>query len=341
MSFLRGMLKPKKNESVALIDVSADSAGGAYVRITDGVPEIIYTARVPIEQGSAQPHEQAMARALQELGARLVHHGAPLLRRAAGSGSADRILVSLASPWQQTSIRTEHLQKDRDFTFTRQLIDQLTASGTAPAGHILADDAVIGTFINGYETNDPYGKQARRASVVVLTSTVAETAARAAADALRNLFHTKDIFLTGAPALRYQAMRSAFPHEPDCLIFDAHAPEISMAVVRRGAIADVVDFGKTEEEGWFARLKGTLGRLAGVSPLPRVVFVIARSDQASDLRAALHSPELGKLWFHDTPPGVVAVAPGHLSGAVKHSAEAVPDLPLMLMALYARQTGGE
>src|SRR5207253_1191958 len=148
-------------------------------------------------------------------------------------------------------------------------------------------------------------KRAKRASVSILSSHVAEQAAHAAAGVLRNLFHTKDIFLTGTPALRYQAMRAAFPHEPDCLIFDAHPAEISMAVVRHGSIASVINFQKSAGEDWFSLLKSQLKELALQNPLPRVIFLIAAREQADELRAALSGTELATFWFHDTPPSMV------------------------------------
>src|SRR3989344_7982612 len=219
MSFFSKIFHPIRTESLVLIDVSAGSVAGAYARYKEGETQsLLYTRRVTIEIKGKEEHELAMLRALKELGDVLIREGAPVLARNTGSGSANSILVSVDTPWQETKIRTERFERETPFTFTRSMVaTALEKMSIKTPGKSLADESIIGTILNGYETREPYGKRVHRASVIILTSLIDEKISGGIAATLRSLFHTKNIFSITGNSLRYQAMRTAFPHEHDAL----------------------------------------------------------------------------------------------------------------------------
>lgn len=215
MSFLNLFRDTKKSQSVVLINVSTDSVAGAYALYKESeAPTLLYTRRLPLEMREGEPREQAMVRALATLGNELIREGAPILMRSTGSGNAGTILVSVDSPWQETKVRTESFEREKPFTFTKSIVTTaIEKTSVVPSGKFLADESIIGTVLNGYETHDPYGKQVRRALVTVLTSLVQKDVSDAIVSTLRGLFHTKHILIISGGSLRYQAIRTAFPHE--------------------------------------------------------------------------------------------------------------------------------
>lgn len=340
MSFLANLFSnEKKRESVVLIDIGTVSVAGAYIEHIDGeLPVVHYTRRLPIEIRGAEPHEDAMLRALGVLGDALIREGAPLLLRATGSATVDMILVSVDAPWQTTSVRTEHFEQNEPFTFSRSMVmAALKKTGTAPEGKLLVDESIIGTILNGYETHSPYGKRVKRASLVILTSLIDEHVAEKIKSTLRGLYHTKHIFSIASSSLRYQAMRIAFPHERDALILDATGPLTSIALVRRNLLVDVTEVptrtNNTEE--WLKKISGELAALALRFPLPRTIFLLAREEDSASLRKALDVANLGKLWLSDNPPKIISVLGNHIVSLVKQATTATPDLSLLLMALYS------
>jgi len=215
MSFLSIFREKKKSQSVVLIDVATDSVAGAYALYKENeTPTLLYTRRLPLEIRKDEPREHAMVRALTILGAELIREGAPILMRATGSGRAETILVSIGTPWQETKVRTENFERENPFVFTKSIVaTAIEKTSVVPSGKFLADESIIGTILNGYETHDSYGKKIRRASVTVLTSLVEKDVYDAVVSTLRGLFHTKHILTIAAGSLRYQAIRVAFPHE--------------------------------------------------------------------------------------------------------------------------------
>ncbi|MDD2657262.1 MAG: hypothetical protein PHD04_01195 [Candidatus Pacebacteria bacterium] len=342
MSFFADLFSGKKEEkSVVLIEIGTSSVAGAYARYAEnGLPAILYTRRLPIEMHSGESQEKAMLRALQVLGDTLIREGAPLLCQVAGSGSADAIIVAIDSPWQATLVRTEQFEDEQPFIFTRSLVEaKLKESAVATEGKVLVDESIIGTILNGYETRNPYGKEARRATIVVLTSFIDKHAAESITSVLRGIFHTKHIEPIAGPSLRYQALQKAFPHERDALILDATGPYTSIALMHKSFVVSISEIqvsGADTTESWLERIEANLAELARHYPLPRTIFVLAREEEAASLRDILDTAHMGKLWLSDNPPRIVSVLASHLSGLVRQTAPTSPDLLLLLMALYVQ-----
>jgi len=340
MNFLGRLFNPKQKESLVLVDISAGSVAGAYASYEKGAePSIHYMRRVPIEMRGDEPHEKAMLRALDLLGASLIRDGAPALARHAGSGSVGGVLVSIDAPWQETTIRTERFERTEPFTFTKRMVAKAVEETSTPApGMFLADQSIIGTILNGYETREPYGRKVRRAAVIVLTSLVNEEISKTIISTLRGLFHTSDIFSIAGSSLRYQAMRIAFPHEHDTLILDAMGPLISVALIHKNLLVAVAERSENvstrEVGGWVEQVKGALTELAKQYPLPRTIFLLAQEQDAPVLEKALNTAELKELWLSVNPPKVIRVLGNHLSGFIRQTSPTLPDLPLLLMTLY-------
>ncbi len=338
MSLLNSLFHGKKHsETAVLIDIGADSVAGAYAQYGEGEkPLIHYTRRLPIEVRKGEPHEEAMLRALGVLGDALISEGAPVLVRAVGSARINAVLVSIDAPWQTTSVRTEYLEQDEPFVFTKDMVvGALKNSNAAPTGKTLADESVIGTILNGYETRDPYGKRARRASIIVLASFIDEQVAKSIHDALRRLYHTKNILTISGNSLRYQALCIAFPHERDALILDTTGPLTSIALIRRDLLMDIIEVpGTADTASWLKNISGKLARLAERFPLPRTIFLLTKEKDLASERQTLDVANLGSLWLSDNPPKIISLLPSHIIGLIQEAASVTPDLPLLLMALY-------
>jgi len=339
MSFLsRFFNSEKKDESIVLVDIDANSIGGAYAHYKEGeLPVLLYTRRLPIEVHEGEPRERAMLRALQILGETLIREGAPVLARATGSGSAHSILVSIDTPWQKTSVRVEHFEQKTPFVLTKRLVtDGLKKTRIAITGKLLADESIIGTILNGYETNSPYGKRVNHASIVVITSLIDEKIAHSILSVLRSLFHTKSILPMAGSSLRYQAMREAFPHERNALVLDATGPLTSIAFVRKGLFVALVEVADTDigSDSWAEGITKELAKLAEEYPLPRTIFLLAKESSLPAFQKTLGAAKFGELWLSDNPPNIVSVLASHLNGLVRQTTEASPDILLLLLALF-------
>lgn len=332
--------KKKIAESVVLIDICADSVGGAYARYSaNETPTILHTRRQPIEPRAGETLESAMLRTLKVLGADLIREGAPVLARATGSGSAGEILVSVDTPWQETTMRTEEFTAEKPFEFTKSLVEKRLKEATSNlSGKLIATESILHTEINGYETRNPYGKRAHRASVTILTSLIERHTSRDILSTLSGLYHTKAIQMVSGSSIRHQTIRAVFPHERESISIDAlRRPLISITLVHDGACVSLLQ--KSAEPGtdtaaWAAVMTDELSNLAKNRPLPRTIFLLAHPADADFLQQTLTAKHFGSLWLSDNPPRIILVLQDQITKLFRSGTADPIELPIILAALY-------
>ena len=342
MGFLNLFKKKEKYaESVVLIDIGADSVAGAYVRYAENeIPVLLFARRVLIEIREGETHEHAMMHALETLGVDLIREGAPSLLRATGSGSVEMIFVSVDAPWQETILRAEHLERRDPFIFSESIVGNLLENTAVVSEKHCANESIVSTVLNGYETPRPYGEKIHRASITILTSLIDTHIFKSITAMLRGLYHTDRVLFISGRSLRSQAMRAAFPHEHDAIILDAIGPLASIALVRKNIFTafSEIENSTSDANSWLEKVANEFSELAKQHTLPRVLFLLAHESEISSLQQALAlaSPTGGfnSLWASNTPPKVVPILAGHIAGSVKQATDAHPDLRLFLSALY-------
>ena len=339
MPLIPRLFQRKHSESVVLIDITAGSIAGAYAHYTEKAPPVItYEKRVPIITHAGEPEEAGLLRALAVLNEALVREGVPALSRVSGRGPIDTLLVSIGAPWQRTALHEERITNTKPFIFTKKLAaETLKRAALVPAGNTLVDEGVISVRLNGYETRHPYERRAHRAAIAVLVSFVDTEISERIYAALHESYHERRRYAIAGSSLRYQAIRMAFPHERNAIIFDATGSAIAVALVRNGTLVAISEEAAEPGAGdaaWVASVKLSFAELAAQYPLPQTVFLLAPESTAVALQQAIRSALAGLLWFSDRPPNIVNVRANQLLGPLAHVAEEVPDLSLLLMALY-------
>ncbi|MDP3402523.1 MAG: hypothetical protein Q8S35_01040 [bacterium] len=364
----------KKARSVALIDIGSASVGGAYVHYEEGKPPIIYyTARVDVETREGETVREGMLRSLSFLERLLIEEGAPALRRETGSGGVEKVLVSVAAPWQETLVSTTNIQQKNTFTFSHaHLADAVKKTAVVPKDRVSSGHTVVATILNGYETPNPFGKRVTRAELVILASTLEKEAAHAIESSLRRAFHTNDIELTAFAPVAYTVFRDLYPHQKDFVVLDVSGTGTDAAFIKRGLLVevrgvpfgtqdlliaarkagqrahlsavDMIDpvanesFAKESEEAeriWLDALHGAFSSVAAVQALPRTLLLLADTDARDYLKRTLEKSKLRSLWLSEEPLSVIPITPSHLAARVKTRGLGDGDLFLALLALYA------
>ncbi|MFZ1988077.1 MAG: hypothetical protein WAV21_03555 [Minisyncoccia bacterium] len=235
MSFFRRLFGNSHAESVVLIDIGSGSIGGAYAVLKEkNYPTICYTCRIPIRTSEPIPTIDDLSITLREVTRLLVTHGASELRRMTGSGSVGRAVVSVASPWQETTVRIARTERDKPFVFTRSLLNELVAKEAhLPSGRTSTGESVIATLLNGYEIQEPFNKRVRHAEVVILSENIVTEAVTIIETRVREAFHLHEVTLTAFAPLAYTVFRDVYPHENDYLMLDIAGAATDVALVKR------------------------------------------------------------------------------------------------------------
>lgn len=371
MAFFSSSKKPR---SVALIDITSSSVGGAYARVAEGAMTAVYYAiRIPIEAATAEVPQSLMLRTLDSVLIELRSKGAPVLRSHTGSGSVDAVYVSVGAHWQQTSVRTETVVEEKPFVFTDAILAKAKKQGEVPEGYERSQETVLATLLNGYETKEPLGKKAKRAEIIILSADMLEEPAKLMHRALGSFSSHRSVNVTGFPMLAHKAIGLAFPHEKDYLALRVTGEATELVFVNRGfpiSVASLscglnvfaraarsggftsfpdggniidheksadLDAGLTAARGsWTAALAEALRTFTATRALPRSLFLLAEPEAREFLRRTLDVPELHALWLSDEPLAVIALEPKQFVSMTGRDETLAEDLPLDLLALYAR-----
>ena len=373
-----GLFGKSQKRSAALIDIGSASVAGAYAHFEAGSPPTLYyTARVPIETREGENCDQSMQRSLEVLGHILINHGAPVLRQATGSAHIDSVITTVAAPWQETSVHVESKQEEKSFVFTHQLLeDMVREAPKEKPGRTTSRHSVVATILNGYDVAQPFGKKAKRADLVILSSTLEEKVSTSIERMLRKLFHTSDVTLTAFAPLSYAVLRDMYPHEKDFLIIDVEGEATDLAFVKRGLLTDVASIpqgtnallaavsrghaaitedsigvidtnrnakfadmvGKLEEK-WLCDISDALKEFSARHALPRTIFLLSDENTRGYLERLVNTKKLHSLWLSDEPLSVISLSPKHIAKYVQTRGSAEGDIFLAMMALYYNRQG--
>ncbi len=334
--------KSGRAETVVCIEIGPDTIAGGYVYLKPGErPLLVHSISAAIEPLENETPETATARTMGALGEELLRDAAPKLVRISGSGTIHSILVSVKAPWQETTIRSEKIERTSPILFTRQMLDMaLAKSGEPPHGRLLADEFTIGTILDGYTVSSAIGKRASRINIIVLSSFIDERLSIAIAQELRKLFHTKEIRLVAAAAIRYEAVRAIFAHEQDYLTIDRTGNSLVIMLVRLGLLSAVehTEVGN-EEHALESALMSSFEAITKRYPLPRKLFLLAPPEEQTALKEKIEVLPLAKLRLSEDPLMVVSVTVGQLTDLVTVADGTVPHLGLESMAIFWRRAG--
>jgi len=341
MGFFTNLSYKKKNaESAVLIDAGTESVAGAYAYYVEGdAPVLICSRRIPVEVHEKEPRERAMLRALTTLSEDLLREGAPILLRLSENGHVSNVLVSVNSPWQKTKMRLENFERKNPFVFTESIVSQaLKETISVSSGEVVADDSIINTVLNGYETRSPYGKSTRHASVTVLTSFIDKNVAGNITSLVRGIYNAEKVLLIAGNSMRYQAIRKAFPHERNALILSVSEQTISISLVQKNLLVAsheaTNDGSNNDNNNWANLIKGELVKLTREHSLPRTIFLLANESMMFPIKKAFDEANFNSFWLSGNQPKIVPVLASHLIGLVRQTTSSPPDLSLLLMALY-------
>lgn len=243
------MFGGKKVQTVALIDISSHSLGGAYAIIAPNkAPRICYTARVPLEvtyETDRKTLLRVLEQALRELTGKLENEGAAILGRACGVRHVDDVMVSVGSPWQETKIRAHSQtfakpERVDSNDLEKSLKENEASLEVDTSRTVLIDHTIIDVLINGYQTTKPIGKRARRMSVISLASMVPLQVHDLITSYLSKVFHIRPIHMQTAPAVSYIVLRDLFAHESDFLAASVTGESTDILLVKNSIITGIV-----------------------------------------------------------------------------------------------------
>lgn len=233
----------RRKSIVVLIDVGSASISGAYACVEKGChPTIYYSTHVPISLREDMSPEDAVAQALTKVTKDLITVGAPIVSRYTNKRiHMNRVILSIAAPWQDVSIQTCQKTEKKSFRFTKLVMDDMIMKAFAKTarGRIITNSMVVSIMLNGYVVTKPFGIKTKEVKMVVLGSYITKEITNSVTDIVTGAFHIDNVEITAFAPIVYSVLRSLYPDEKNMLIIDITGEMTDVVLIKNGMLTDI------------------------------------------------------------------------------------------------------
>jgi len=251
--------KNEKEVLAVVYDIGSASVGGALVFCRLGEkPRIVYSTRKEMpfqEKLNATRLKSEMFKAVDEVSQDIEKNG---LRHLTFTKFGTRIpkksFVSFSSPWFASQTRTILIKKDNSFTVTKKIIDEITEkeiesfkNSKEIAEHIgsgelaVMEKRIISIKLNGYQTDEPYGKKASSVEASIRISILQKQILENVFKNIQKTFNIDDIEIASFPFVAFDTIRS-LKQEENFLFVDVSGEITDISLVHVGVIFDTSSF---------------------------------------------------------------------------------------------------
>lgn len=229
--------------AIAVFDISSSSVGGAHALIETRDGESVVSLLVQERRDSALEEELDIERFVENTAKALevvISHV-----RTADVHHPKLIQVALSSPWYSSFTRVISYSKDSLFSCTKRLVDSLiekeidrllkepNENGEALGkGFKVVEQQLAQVKLNGYETNDPYGKKVQSLELTIMVTLVPEIVVDRFQSILRRSYGARTINVTTGPYAAFVALRDHSAVQKDCVIIDVGEEVTDIAFVK-------------------------------------------------------------------------------------------------------------
>jgi len=195
---------------MVLFDIGSGSVGGALVTIeSDNTPTLHFSVRTPIpflREPAFEILAREMLKALRITANEIAQHISKTVRGKSKEHITDQVHCVYSSDWYVAKTHQLVEAKKEPFSVNRKLIhahlkkteeafrESVTKGDSKVAGDLVdVEQHVIQTILNGYPTENPYGKRVTRFGMSVYTSLISQTVQSYVQTTLKEVLHSREV----------------------------------------------------------------------------------------------------------------------------------------------------
>jgi len=242
----------RKRDALLIFDVGSGSVGGAIVLDGKGQPPtVLYGTRSDIhfqQELTASRLLSLCLRALSEVVLALEHEGFDKAGFAGRRPTVAEAVVSLSAPWTVSKTSFLRVRNERPVRITETMFKALLdddwrrAAATVPKGGVEIEHKLIKSVLNGYETAEPYGKEALTAEFTTVTSYSLPKVTEKITDIISHRLHTKAISFHSFSLLSFAVLRELFPANENFVFVDVSGEQTEVSVVKNNVSLETISF---------------------------------------------------------------------------------------------------
>lgn len=237
----------QKTKRIILFDIGSASIGSAIVSFSyNKPPHIEHCSRtyIPFQDDIQEVRTQERLVAQLEAVAQGIvksdYYRALHIR-------PDRVVCIISSPWHTTETLSASYNGKERIEVTEKIMDGLlqeikTKTAAVPKESVNIEEVVVQSSLNGYATEVPLGKRAKRISVAMMRSAISSSLHRKATSAIEKAFGHTPILFRSFSLAAFSVMRDVFKEDRDFLLVDVTGEVTEIIVVRNMVPTEFLSF---------------------------------------------------------------------------------------------------
>ncbi|MEK7134690.1 MAG: hypothetical protein AAB819_03135 [Patescibacteria group bacterium] len=246
----------EKKELALIIDIGSASVGAAIAVLSrEGKPTIFTTIRedmvfqedLDIARFRTSMRD-ALAKALRTL-ERLL----PDVLKKTGGSPPSRVYVTFSSPWHASETRTISSVQDKPFRMTEEILNRIVRrevnsfTRTELAARLGEDPSIIEEHVmrialNGYETREPFGKEAKTLDVGLFLGVISRAILDDVTNETRRVFSAENKSFHSFPFVAFAVVRDFLGAPEKFLIVDVGGEVTDVSVVSDHILSETTTF---------------------------------------------------------------------------------------------------
>lgn len=249
--------KKEKKELVLIVDIGSASVGVAIASLsrteTPLIHAIVREDMVFQEELNTVRFRKSLTDALSKTVTTLSRTHMPEVLKKTGCAQPTRAYVVFSSPWHASETRTVSSVQEKPFRMTREMMDRIakreidsferTGIVAEIGGDLsISEKHVMRVALNGYETSNPFGKEARTLDVGIFLSVIPRPVLDDVKQAIGRTFSIQDYSFHSFPFVVFDVVRS-FAGVPDkFLIIDVSGEVTDVSLVSDRVLLETTTF---------------------------------------------------------------------------------------------------
>lgn len=247
------LFSTKKEKIVAIFDIGSGSVGGAMARIPidgNGVPVIFKSVHSNEIKSRNEFNFQTF---LNDMILALSQTATALYDKKIGA--PDEIYCVLASPWYLSETRVVRMAKDKSFTFTKSLANDLiqkeitslmeiykTKYGESEGSPEMIEQHTMSISLNGYHVEDPLGKKCKTIEMNMIISLAPRLCLNKIKETLSKIYHHTKVNFSTFTLATYFAVRDKYIKQDSYLLLDISGEITDVGIVTKGVLKTSLSF---------------------------------------------------------------------------------------------------
>jgi hypothetical protein len=239
----------------AVFDIGSGSIGTAVVACEKrSAPILYYTSRLDLKLEPDSSRDKFVTHLLSSLDRERVRLEDDVLKHI--PGKIDHALCIISTPWYIYQTREIKIQQEKPVKVSRSFIKKIIKEfrdefHTSRERSIvqeklgtpeIIEEHVLGTLLNGYPIEDPFGKTVKRLDIAILMSMMSKEMKNSIKSVLEKSFARQDIIFHSSALAIFSTVRALFHEESNFLLVNVTSQVTDISIVLDGVIVETTSF---------------------------------------------------------------------------------------------------